>query len=80
MVRHAGAIGLFAVPDHDAGKLVNGHRPARYGDLSAGVDVFHSVHHGHDLCGGQLADRSDREFHARRASRRNKCRDRPLPR
>ena len=33
MVRHAGAFGLLAVSDHDAGKLVDGHRAPGDGGL-----------------------------------------------
>jgi voltage-gated sodium channel len=44
VVRLDPGLGLFAVPDHDAGKLVDGHRPAGDGGPSDGLGVLHPVH------------------------------------
>jgi voltage-gated sodium channel len=44
LVRLDPGFGLFAVPDHDAGKLVDGHRPAGDGGPSDGLGVLHPVH------------------------------------
>ena len=80
VVWQLGSVRLFPVPDHDAGKLVYGHRATRDGSVSAGMDILYPVYHGDHLCGCEPVGRFDRKLDAGCARRGIQRRNRRLPR
>ena len=52
---------FLAVPDHDAGIMVLGHRPAHARGNPAGVDVLRAVHPGLELHGAEPVHRDNRQ-------------------
>jgi voltage-gated sodium channel len=60
----ARAVGLFSIPDHDIGKLVDGDRAPSDGSISLCLGVFCTLYHGHHLCCGEPAGGFDCKLHA----------------